>query len=70
MKPLGQRPKRACRLRCISRVPHRAQELAPEVKLTFLRDLLAIGEEAPALVDALTVTIPLFVNKDPRNPAS
>jgi hypothetical protein len=68
--PSGYRPLRTRRLRFISRAPRRAQELAPEVKLTFLRDLLAIGEEAPALVDALTVTIPLFVNKDPRNPAS
>lgn len=70
MKPSGDRQVQTRCLRCISRVPYRAQELAPEVKLTFLRDLLATGEEAPALVDALTVTIPLFVNKDPRNPVA
>lgn len=70
MVPSGNIPLQERRLRCLSRVPERAQEVAPEVKLTFLRDLLAIGGESATLVDALTVTIPLFVNKDPQNPAS
>ncbi len=67
---LGHTPVPERRLRCISRVPECAQDLAPEVKLTFLRDLLAVGGGSDVWVDALTVTIPLFVNKDPQNPAS
>ena len=68
--PSGNIPSQERRLRCLSRAPECAQELAPEVKLTFLRDLLAIGGESATLVDGLTVSIPLFVNKDPQNPAS
>tara|TARA_R110001592_G_scaffold169516_4_gene406079 strand:+ start:1636 stop:1842 length:207 start_codon:yes stop_codon:yes gene_type:complete len=60
----------AVHVRMISRIPERAQSLAPEVKLTFLRELLVASGDTSALRGFLTVTIPLFVNKDPSNPAS
>lgn len=57
------------RLALISRRPFQAQDVAPEVKLTALRDLVAAAGAWPALEDGLTAIIPLFVNKDPSNPA-
>lgn len=57
------------RLRCISRSPGRAQDVAPEVKLTFIRDFVAATGTNPVLEAGLDAVIPLFVNKDPRNPA-
>jgi hypothetical protein len=57
-------------IRTLTRVPARAQDVAPEVKLTFIRDfIVAAGDETP-LADVLTATIPLFINKDPSNPAA
>jgi len=43
-------------LRALSTLPKPAQNVAPEVKLTFL-------------IDVLTVSVPLFENKNPQNPA-
>ncbi|MDP2326288.1 MAG: hypothetical protein Q8N51_19980 [Gammaproteobacteria bacterium] len=57
------------RLRPLSRCPARAQDIAPEVKLTFLRDFLDATGGNTAVTDGLTAIIPLFVNKDPSNPA-
>ena len=57
------------RLRTLTRVPETAQDIAPEVKLTFIRNLIvATGEDTP-LDEILAATIPFFVNKDPSNPA-
>lgn len=42
-------------LRALSRMPRPAQNISPDVKLTFV-------------VDVLTVSLPLFENKDPQNP--
>lgn len=58
------------RLRSISRCPAPSQHVAPEVKLTFVRDLVAATGGEQVIEDALTVVIPLFINKDARNPAS
>lgn len=44
------------RLRPVSRKPQAASDVAPEVKLAYLQDLIEIS-------------IPLFENKDPSNPA-
>ncbi len=43
------------RLHCISRRPERAADIAPEVKLAFISDIIA-------------VSIPLFQNKAENNP--
>lgn len=56
------------RLHPISRLPARGQDIAPEVKLTLLRDLVAATGGNAVLEDGLTAVIPLFVNKDPSNP--
>ena len=37
-------------------MPRPAQNISPDVKLTFV-------------IDLLTVSVPLFENKDPQNPA-
>lgn len=58
------------RLRTISRRPARSQEVAPEVKLTFVRDFVAATGGDPLFENALTAIIPLFIHKDARNPAS
>lgn len=58
------------RLRPISRSPLCAQNIAPEVKLTFIRDFIAATGGDALLEDGLTAVIPLFVNKDPSNPES
>ena len=57
------------RIRTLTRVPSYAQDVAPEVKLTFLRDVLDASGESAELVQLLTVSIPLFVNKDASNSA-
>jgi hypothetical protein len=61
------------RLRLITKPPHAADSIAPEVKLTFLRDILdaAIDDdviEGTFYRDFVNVAIPLFINKDPSNP--
>jgi len=42
-------------LRAMGRIPRPAQNVAPDVKLTFI-------------IDVLTVSVPLFENKNPQNP--
>ncbi len=57
------------RLRTLTRLPVLAQNVAPEVKLTFVRDFVVATGENTVLDELLTATIPLFVNKAPSNPA-
>ena len=57
------------RIRPLSRCPDRAQDIAPEVKLTFIRDFIAATGGNSNIEGALTAIIPLFINKDPSNPA-
>jgi len=57
------------RLVLLSRRPVRAEDVAPEVKLAFLRDLVDVTTGDTVIRDAISVTIPLFVNKSPNNPA-
>lgn len=57
------------RVKPLTRMPERAQDIAPEVKLTFLRNVVDATGDGGMLGDVLTAAIPLFVNKDPRNPA-
>jgi hypothetical protein len=52
MQPSGKRRMR--RIRPVTRTPERAASIAPEVKLTFITQVL-------------TDAIPLFTNKDPQN---
>lgn len=57
----------------MSRMPQVAEDIAPEVKLTFLRDVLNVGIsnellEGTVFRDLIDVSIPLFINKDPQNP--
>ena len=42
-------------LDAMTRIPGKADQIAPEVKLAFIRDVI-------------DVSIPLFENKDPSNP--
>ncbi len=42
------------RIRLVTRTPEQAASIAPEVKLTFVTEVL-------------TAAIPLFANKDPQN---
>lgn len=42
------------RIRLVSRKPEQAESIAPEVKLTFV-------------IEVLTAAVPLFTNKDPQN---
>ncbi|MCF6285642.1 MAG: hypothetical protein L3K26_10680 [Candidatus Hydrogenedentes bacterium] len=56
------------RLRTLTRVPEKAQDVAPEVKLTFIRDFVVATGEVTLFDEILTATIPLFINKDPSNP--
>lgn len=57
------------RIRPLSRRPLAGQNIAPEVKLTFVRDVVGATVDNPALEGVLDAVIPLFINKDPRNPA-
>ena len=45
------------RIRPITRRPDSAAHLSPEVKITFI-------------INVLEVALPLFQNKDPQNPAT
>lgn len=61
-------------LRCISRTPLVADSATTDVKLTYIRNILNVGItndffDFTAIRDLLNQTIPLFVNKDPQNPA-
>lgn len=55
------------RLRLLTRAPEKAQDVAPEVKLAFLRDVVDATGESAVLAGVLSAAIPLFINKDPRN---
>lgn len=52
------------RLRPLTRCGVPAPGVAPEVKLTYIRNVLSATDLA-GFIDA---TIPLFVNKNPTNP--
>ena len=56
-------------IRLLTRRPLASQDIAPEVKLTFVRDLVGAIDENPQYGGVLDAIIPLFINKDPRNPA-
>ena len=58
------------RLLSISKRPAVAQDVAPEVKLTILRDILDVTASIGHPVFILDIIIPLFINKDPSNPAA
>lgn len=58
------------RLSSITRRPSVAQDVAPEVKLTLLRDVLGVSGNNQDAVSLLDVLIPIFVNKDPENPVT
>ncbi len=45
------------RVKIISKSPELGATIAPEVKLAFV-------------IDVLEASVPLFVNKDPQNPAT
>jgi hypothetical protein len=53
------------RIHPISRCGIPAPGVAPEVKLTYIRDVLS----ATSVVEFIDATIPLFVNKNPSNPS-
>jgi len=60
-------------LHLLSRTPELAQNVAPEVKLTFFGNILNLGMvhdlvEDSLLYDLVQVMIPVFVNKNPQNP--
>lgn len=57
------------RLRLLSRAPAAGRDVAPEVKLAFVRDFVGATGDNPGAVAVLEALIPLFINKDPRNPA-
>lgn len=52
------------RIRPITRCGVPAPGVAPEVKLTYIRNVLGVT----TLVEFIDATIPLFVNKNPTNP--
>jgi len=57
----------------LSATPELADTLVPEVKLTFIRNILNIGIDQELIEDTLirdliSASIPLFVNKNPQNP--
>ncbi|MBI2426168.1 MAG: hypothetical protein HYV27_25315 [Candidatus Hydrogenedentes bacterium] len=58
------------RLLSISKRPAVAQDVAPDVKLTILRDILELQGSNGEAVSLLDIIIPLFVNKNPSNPAA
>ena len=61
------------RLRLITKAPQVAEDVAPEVKLTFIRNVLDVAIDGEVIEgtfyrDLVEVMIPLFINKDPSNP--
>ncbi len=57
----------------ISKAPFLAQDVAPEVKLTFIRNVINVGISNDLLQDTvfrdlIDVMVPVFTNKDPQNP--
>ena len=59
----------AHRIRLLSRRPLVGQSIAPEVKLTFIRDFVGATGDNPAFEGIMDAIIPLFINKSPSNPA-
>ena len=57
------------RIRFLTRCPLAGQSIAPEVKLTFIRDFVGATGDNPQFEGVLDAIIPLFINKDPSNPA-
>ena len=57
------------RIRLLTKCPLPGEDIAPEVKLTFVRDFVDATGDNPVFVGALDAMIPLFINKDPSNPA-
>lgn len=58
------------RIRLLTRRPLAGQNIAPEVKLAFIRDFLGATGDNPEFEGIVNAIIPLFINKDPSNPAS
>lgn len=56
-------------IRLLTRRPQAGRDIAPEVKLTFIRDFVGATGDNPVFEDAINAIIPLFINKDPSNPA-
>ncbi len=56
-------------IRLLTRRPLAGEDIAPEVKLTFIRDFVSATGDNPEFEDAINSIIPLFINKDPSNPA-
>ena len=56
------------RIHLLTRCPQAGKDIAPEVKLTFIRDFVGATGDNPEFVGALNAMIPLFINKDPSNP--
>lgn len=57
----------------LSSLPEAADSIAPEVKLTFIRNVINVGIsndliEDTVVRDLITISIPLFINKNPQNP--
>ncbi len=56
-------------IRLLTRCPLAGQDIAPEVKLTFIRDFVGATGDNPEFEGIIDAIIPLFINKDPSNPA-
>jgi hypothetical protein len=56
-------------IRLLTRCPLAGQDIAPEVKLAFLRDFVAATGDNPEFENIINAIIPLFIDKDPSNPA-
>lgn len=57
------------RIRLLTRRPLAGQDIAPEVKLAFVRDIVGATGDSPEFEGIMNAIIPLFINKDPSNPA-
>lgn len=56
-------------IRLLTRRPLAGQDIAPEVKLAFIRDFVGATGDNPEFEGIMDAIIPLFINKEPRNPA-
>ncbi len=56
-------------IRLLTRCPLAGQDIAPEVKLAFIRDFVAATGDNPEFENIINAIIPLFIDKDPSNPA-
>ncbi len=57
-------------IRLLTRCPLAGQDIAPEVKLAFIRDFVGATGDNPEFEGIIDAIIPLFINKDPSNPAA